>query len=70
MDEYDRDRLMRGLKYCSESGKLCYRIQDDGQYDLCPYFTDDRCTTSITKDALALIRELESLIHAEEDDRK
>lgn len=70
MDEYERDRLIRGLKYCSESGKLCYRIQDDGHYDCCPYFTDDHCTTSITKDALALIRELENLINAEEDDRK
>ena len=55
----DRKRTIHGLESCSTRGNCRERG--------CPYFEDENCTTSLSADALALLREQETTWIREED---
>lgn len=60
MTERDKERIMQGLKCCSDDNS-CYKSN-------CPYTSDreSACTTKLAKDVVALIEDLKSQLTKKE----
>lgn len=61
----DREKVIKGLECCSETDMCCMEISCyHPKYLECPYHETEDCVPNLVKDALALLKERETVEHA------